>query len=90
MVNRPLSLLNRLNAHAQKPYLWLLAAWALLLAATWTTAVPAWLSGTTLMWGNAAALALSLVVLRTLRGAGPTRSIAHVLYDVENPPAKIR
>ena len=39
-----------------------------------------------ILLGIAAAAVLMVVVLIVLaRGSGPTRSVAHVLYDVENP-----
>lgn len=39
-----------------------------------------------ILLGVAAAAVLLVVVFMVLaRGSGPTRSVAHVLYDVENP-----
>lgn len=52
--------------------------------AIWLTTVPSWLSVTTFWWLNAAAMALAAVLVTTLRSAGPTRSVAHVLYDTEH------
>jgi hypothetical protein len=41
------------------------------------------MSVSTFCWVNAAALAIGATVAASVRAAGPTRSIAHVLYDTE-------
>lgn len=59
------------------------AVWIIVATATLLVAVPSWVSVATFWWLNAAAVAVGAVLVTTLRSAGPTRSIAHVLYDAE-------
>ena len=68
-----------LNTHS-----WTFAAtWITLATAIWLTAVPSWISVTNFWWLNAGFAVFGIVLAKTLRSAGPTRSIAHVLFDTE-------
>lgn len=59
--------------------------WAGLALAIWTLFVPAPVSVSAFAWINVAmALSIALIVMFA-RFAEPTRSIAHVIYDVEHP-----
>ena len=49
----------------------------------WVAAVPSWVSLSSFFWLNATAIAIAAVFVAAVRSAGPTRSIAHVLYDTE-------
>jgi hypothetical protein len=60
------------------------AIWMTVAVAIWLTTVPSWLSVTTFWWLNAAAMGLAGILVTTWRSAGPTRSVAHVLYDTEH------
>lgn len=64
---------------------WIAAAFA-----AWVALVPAAISAATFIWLSAATAVLVAVAVATTRGARPTRSVAHVLYDVENPSAQRR
>ncbi len=67
---------------------WILSIWAAVIVALWAAAVPDWLSLSTLVWVNGSALALTWVLVSTLGSGSPTRSIAHVLYDAEQPATR--
>jgi hypothetical protein len=53
--------------------------------AAWVTWVPSAVSATTFGWLMAAGAVVTGVTLAIMSRAQPTRSIAHVLYDVEHP-----
>jgi len=59
-------------------------AWVAAVIATLLLAVPSRMSVATFLWVNAAILSVAGIVVASLRAAGPTRSIAHVLYDTEH------
>ena len=61
----------------------LVAAWIFVAVVLWVAAVPGWISASTFCWLNLAALALTTTFVTAVRSAGPTRSIAHILYDTE-------
>lgn len=56
--------------------------------ASWLLLVPGVVSGGTFAWLSAAVLLVVGVSLKTAVNARPTRSIAHVLHDVEQPPLR--
>lgn len=58
-------------------------AWIAAVIVTLCVAVPSRMSVASLLWLNAAILSVAGILLASLRAAGPTRSIAHVLYDTE-------
>jgi hypothetical protein len=58
--------------------------------ALWVAAVPTWVSVGTSFWLAAGAVGAAAVLVAKVRAAGPTRSIAHVLYDTENQPGSER
>jgi hypothetical protein len=63
---------------------WILgAAWLATAIATLLTAVPSVMSVATFCWVLAALGSVGTIVVASMRAAGPTRSIAHVLYDTE-------
>ena len=64
---------------------WIAAAFA-----AWVAFVPATISAAPFIWLNAATAAVIAVAVATTRSARPTRSVAHVLYDVENPSEQRR
>lgn len=53
--------------------------------AAWFAAVPGVVSAQTFAWVSVLALLTTIAVAATTVSARPTRSIAHVLYDVEHP-----
>lgn len=53
--------------------------------ATWLLFVPGYLSPSTFVWMTAAALLVITFAGVTAANARATRSIAHVLYEVEHP-----
>lgn len=57
--------------------------WVASAIAVFFLAVPSGMSVSTFIWVNAAAVAVGTIVAASVRAAGPTRSIAHVLYDTE-------
>lgn len=62
----------------------IVAAWMTIVVILWLAAVPSWVSPSTFFWLNAATMAIAAVFVTAVRSAGPTRSIAHVLYDTEH------
>lgn len=64
----------------------LCAAYAATSIAVWFAAVPVVISAQTFGWVSALALLTLFAAATTIVSARATRSIAHVLYDVENPP----
>ena len=63
---------------------WILgAAWLVTAIATLLTAVPSVMSMATFCWVMVALGSVGAIVVASMRAAGPTRSIAHVLYDAE-------
>jgi hypothetical protein len=72
-------------------YLWAVAAaWVAAAIATLVVAVPSHMSLATFGWANAAVVAVIAIVGASLRAGGPTRSIAHVLYDTEQQRERVR
>lgn len=67
----------------KRPIVSVAAAWMTIVTVLWLAAVPSWVSLSTFFWLNAAALAIASSFVTAVRSAGPTRSIAHVLYDAE-------
>jgi hypothetical protein len=63
----------------------LCAVYAAASIAAWFTAVPGVVSGQTFAWVSALALLTVVAAGATIVSARATRSIAHVLYDVEHP-----
>jgi hypothetical protein len=59
--------------------------WIGIVAAIWLAFVPASISVTTFGWLSAVLGVAVVAVAGVTRGARPTRSIAHLLYDVEHP-----
>lgn len=68
------------------PRSWLMwvGLWVFMSAAVWGIIVPRWIDGGDLALMSAWGFALCAVFVLTVRAARPTRSIAHVLYDVEH------
>jgi hypothetical protein len=66
------------------------ATWITLAIAIWLVAVPSWMSLTNFVWLNAAVAVIGIILAKTLRSAGPTRSIAHVLFDTEQQTGRGR
>jgi hypothetical protein len=65
------------------------ATWAIASIAIWLAA-SSWMSVSTYVWTNGLAVALGLVVMKTLWSGRPTRSIAHVIYDAESRTSTAR
>lgn len=63
----------------------LCAVYAATSIAVWFAAVPGVLSAQTFVWASALALLTVIAAGTTIVSARATRSIAHVLYDVEHP-----
>ncbi len=63
----------------------LCAIYAALGIAAWVWLVPGVISTQTFAWMSLLAVATTIAALWTIVGARSTRSIAHVLYDVEHP-----
>ena len=61
----------------------LIAAWIFVAVVLWVAAVPGWISASTFCWLNLAAVALTTTFVTAVRSGGPTRSIAHILYDTD-------
>jgi hypothetical protein len=59
-------------------------------AATWIALVPGVISVAAFGWANALVAMMMGVGVVAATGALPTRSIVHVLHDVEHPPARGR
>jgi hypothetical protein len=59
--------------------------YASLEVATWFAFVPRALSAQTFAWVSILGLVTTIAGVSTVVGARATRSIAHVLYDVEHP-----
>jgi hypothetical protein len=68
----------------------LFAGWIFVAVVLWVAAVPARISASTFCWLNLAALALGTTFVTAVRSAGPTRSIAHILYDTEQQASSRR
>lgn len=64
------------------------AALTLCMGGAWMALVPQTMTPGTFAWLAAVGLVATAAALRTASGAQPTRSIAHVLYDVENSDRK--
>ena len=73
----------------QKPFL-VSAAFVTGALALWVAAVPAWVSMGTSFWVAAVAVGAAAILVAKVKAAGPTRSIAHVLYDTEQQPESER
>lgn len=58
-------------------------------ALVWITQVPARMTVSTFAWVSMLGLIMTGIALWTAFGGRPTRSIAHVLYDVEHPDSKL-
>ena len=63
----------------------LCAVYAATSIAAWFAAVPSVVSAQTFAWVSALALLTIIAAGATMANARATRSIAHVLYDVEHP-----
>lgn len=63
----------------------LCAVYAGMSVAAWFAVVPAVVSAQTFAWVSALALLTLIAAGATIANARATRSIAHVLYDVEHP-----
>lgn len=64
--------------------------WLVLAAAAWVALVPDAISSATFAWANSAVVVVTALAVILARTARPTRSIAHVLYDVEHPSEQRR
>ncbi len=60
------------------------AVWAVVAWGAWTMLVPTVISGATLAWANAIVAVVIVVTRAMMKGASPTRSVAHILYDAEH------
>lgn len=65
--------------------LMLCAGYVAVAIAAWFAFVPATMSAQTFAWMSALAFMATIAAGAAIVGARPTRSIAHVLYDVEHP-----
>jgi len=63
----------------------LCAVYAMTSIAVWFAAVPGVVTRQTFAWVSALALLTMIAAAATMVSARATRSIAHVLYDVEHP-----
>ena len=79
---------------AQSLRLWILvglaAVYVGIVVAAWLVLVPSFASPQTFVWASAASLVILVSAVATITNAQATRSIAHVLYDVENQAPRVR
>lgn len=74
----------------ERPYLHLVRVYVVAAMAVMGLALTAWAvwgspSNLSLAWVAIVGVGLVLAAATAVRAAGPTRSVAHVLYDTENP-----